>query len=332
MNQPGLERLRQYMQQKGLERLLLTQPENFAWITGGDNTVPINRGAATLEVGPDQLRIHASNIEAQRLAEEEVSGLEVVSFPWYAPSPPTGPSDNEHDLTSLRIQLSPLEQANFRQLGHDTSAAVGEVMRAAQPSWSEQHLAGALAEALYSRGVRPLVLMTAGQDRIFTRRHPIPKTLPLGKLALAAVCARRRGLVASVSRVKSWDFPQAHELNLALLQVEAAALETARPGQTLGQVLARLKQAYQEIGQPEQWQFHHQGGLTGYRPREVLAMPQSSTTLQAGMAVAFNPSLPGGKVEDTFLITPSGLEHLTLDPDWPSAMLAGRARPLVLAG
>lgn len=331
MNQAGLSRLREYMQQQGQHRLLLAQPENFAWITGGDNTVPINRGAATLEVGLDYLRIHASNIEARRLSEEEVAHLEVVSFPWYAPSPPSGPSDSEHDLTHLRVQLSPEEHLTYRQLGLDTSAAVGEVMRAALPSWTEQQLAGALAEALYSRGVRPLVLMAAGQERIQTRRHPIPKALPLGRLALAAVCARRRGLVASVSRVKSWGFPTAQELNQQLLQVEAAALDSARPGQTLGQVLQQMQAAYQGIGQPDQWQLHHQGGLTGYRPREILAMPHSQVTLQTGMAVAFNPSQPGAKVEDTFLITPTGLENLTPDPLWPSLDWSGRSRPLVLA-
>ena len=279
----------------------------------------------------DYLRIHASNIEARRLAEEEVGDLEVVSFPWYAPTPPGGPSDTEHDLTHLRVQLSADEHSTYRQLGLDTSAAVGEVMRAAQPNWTEQQLAGALAEALYSRGVQPLVLLAAGQERIYTRRHPLPKAQPLGQLALGVVCGRRRGLVASVSRIKSWNLPQAQLLNRQLLEVEAAALDTARPGQTLGQTMEALQAAYQQIGQPEQWQWHHQGGVTGYRPRELLAMPHSQIALETGMVVAFNPSLPGAKVEDTFLITPNGLENLTLDPLWPSLDWAGRSRPLVLA-
>ena len=48
------------------------------------------------------------------------------------------------------------------------------------------------------------------------------------------------------------------------------------------------------------------------------------------MAVAWNPSLPGAKAEDTFLITRDGLENLTSDPNWPTVEVEGRRRPDLL--
>jgi hypothetical protein len=48
------------------------------------------------------------------------------------------------------------------------------------------------------------------------------------------------------------------------------------------------------------------------------------------MTIAFNPSLPGIKLEDTFLIRGDGLENLTFDPAWPAVTHDGRQRALPL--
>jgi hypothetical protein len=49
------------------------------------------------------------------------------------------------------------------------------------------------------------------------------------------------------------------------------------------------------------------------------------------MAVAWNPSLPGAKIEDTFVIlSDRKLENMTFDPNWPSLEIAGRLRPIPL--
>ncbi len=47
-------------------------------------------------------------------------------------------------------------------------------------------------------------------------------------------------------------------------------------------------------------------------------------------AVAWNPSLPGMKIEDTAVLTDNGIELLTVEPHWPTFEVEGRARPEVL--
>lgn len=176
------------------------------------------------------------------------------------------------------------------------------------------------------------MLLVAGEERLFRYRHPIPQQRPLGRLFMGVICGRRHGLIASVSRLRSFGHPEAQRLNQQVCQIEAAALEASRPGATLGEVLESIRAAYQAIGQPQEFENHHQGGLTGYRSREVLARPGNPTRLEPGMALAWNPSLPGAKVEDTFLLGETGLENLTFDPAWPSAQVNGRLRPMVLEG
>jgi Xaa-Pro aminopeptidase len=54
------------------------------------------------------------------------------------------------------------------------------------------------------------------------------------------------------------------------------------------------------------------------------------TPIESGTALAWNPSLPGAKIEDTVLTTDAGIEVLTADPAWPTVTVDGRARPDVL--
>lgn len=329
MNITALDRLRVWMDGQGFARFFLVRPENFAWITGGaNNTVIVNEGVAWLEVQQDDFILHTSRIEARRLREEEVTGISnVVVYPWYRVPPLPSPNDLEHDLTWLRLVLSSEEQEKFRQLGRDTACAVGRVLREAEPSWTEQELAGAVAEECYSQGIVPLVLLVAGEERIYKYRHPLPQSRRLEHCGMVVICGRRHGLVANLTRIRVWGKADARELYKKILIVESAALEATKPGMTLGQIFSIIRRAYQEIGAVEAFEEHHQGGIGGYRPREVIATPENGTKLAVGMAVAWNPSLPGSKVEDTFLVTNEGLENLTFDPDWPMTKVEGRWRP-----
>lgn len=334
MNTTALARLRSWMETQGFARFFVQQPENFAWLTGGgDNTVVTFRPVgAWLEITPDTIRLHSSQIEAGRLLDEEVPGMEVVRYAWYSPPSSEGPNDVEHDLTPLRLVLSKEEQDRYRVLGLDAATALGESIRFADPGWSEYDLAGAIAEELLSKGIQPLVLLVAGEERLFRYRHPIPKQHPLGRLFMGVICGRRHGLIANVSRLRNFGHPEAKSLNEQICQVEAAALNASQPGATLGEVLEKIRAGYNAIGRASEFENHHQGGLTGYRSREVLARPGNPTKLEVGMALAWNPSLPGAKVEDTFLLTEAGLENLTADLRWPTMQIEGRLRPMVYEG
>nr|MBA2689629.1 M24 family metallopeptidase [Burkholderiales bacterium] len=113
-------------------------------------------------------------------------------------------------------------------------------------------------------------------------------------------------------------------------EVEAAGLRACRPGIPLSRVYEALGEAYRAAGFPAAIGQHHQGGITGYLAREIIAAPHTAIALKTGMAVAFNPSLPGVKIEDTFLLQAGGLDNITLDPNWPAVMHEGQFRPLPL--
>ncbi len=331
LDRPAWGRLRAWMAEQGFPRFYVVRPENFAWLTGGANTLGIGEPVAYLEVGEEPI-LHTARIEHPRLLEEEAPGLKAAVHPWYAFPPPGRPSDLEHDLTPLRLRLGPEEQRAFLELGRDAAAALGEVVRAARPEWREQELAGALAEALWGVGARPLLLLVAGEERLFRHRHPLPKDRPLGRAFMAVACAERGGLVANLTRMAAFGHPGVEARYRKVLEVERVALDRSRPGATLGEVLEAIRGAYEALGFPGALEEHHQGGVGGYRSREVLATPGHPLVLEPGMVLAWNPSLPGAKAEDTFLLTEKGLLLLTEDPAWPTVPVGGRPRPDLFRG
>ena len=116
----------------------------------------------------------------------------------------------------------------------------------------------------------------------------------------------------------------------AVARVEADALEASRPGTPLSAVYAAIASAYAREGYPHGEAGHHQGGPCGYAAREAIARPGVSLPIVEGGAVAYNPSLPGVKIEDTALVAGGQIEFLTVDPGWPKVHVRGLARPDVL--
>ncbi|MFC0250662.1 M24 family metallopeptidase [Massilia consociata] len=328
----------------------------FAWITAGGSSAVLHTtdaGVAEVLVTPEEACILTDAIEAERLRAEEIpDGFTFHAEPWTEPElreryvlnaaagrsvlsdrPVAGTQYSEQPLPNTlrqrRMVLGANERERYRALGREASEAMGEVLRRARPDWTEYQLAGAGAEALWRRGIHPALVLAAGERRLAAWRHPVPTNEPIGSRAMLVFCARRHGLYANLTRFVSFG-PAPLDEQRALMEVEATGLAAVVPGKSLSAVYHALDAAYRHADREGAIREHHQGGITGYRAREIVASPSTATQLEEGMAFAFNPSFAGLKIEDTFLLGPDGLENLTFDPGWPAADVHGRKRPLWL--
>lgn len=327
----------------------------FSWGTAGGADIVLQTaeaGVAELLVTAQHAYVLTDEIEAQRLQDEEVpAGWEWHVNPWAEPELrerfvvelaagatviSDRPAGEEQILPPVcraeRMILSASEQQRYREVGQLAATAMSEVMLAARPGWSELDLAGAGAEALWGRGLHPALTLAAGARRLPKYRHPTPSAAQLGKEAMLVFCARGFGLVASLTRFVEFApcSAQQRKQQASLRAIESAGLQACRAGQPLSDAYHAFEQAYRNEGFPHAIREHHQGGIAGYLAREVIATPTSQQLLGDGMALAFNPSLPGVKIEDTFLLRDGHLENLTLDPAWPATVEHGRLRPLPL--
>jgi hypothetical protein len=205
-------------------------------------------------------------------------------------------------------------------------------MASSRPDWTEYDLSAAAAGALWRRGIQPALTMAAGEDRMLAYRHPTPTGGLLGQRAMLVVCGRRHGLCASLTRFvyfrrRNWEEERA---SIAVGQVESAAFTASARHKTLAEIYQDMAAGYEAAGYGGAEADHHQGGITGYLSRDLLALPTARDRVEVSMAVAWNPSVSGSKIEDTALVTDAGIEILTTDERWPAYEVAGRQRPMEL--
>ncbi len=371
-----LELIRKALSETGASAVQLHGTDWFAWATaGGSNTVLLaaETGVASVLVTAQEAWILTDEIEAQRLQDEELQGIndsgaclyKLHINPWADSAAresfvreataggkiisdrPTGyQSPLPLSLLNQKRVMMPTELERYRRVGRLASEAMTEVLSSAQPTWTEYQLAGAGAQALWSRGLHPALTLVAGERRLPLYRHATPKGEPIGRAAMLVFCARGYGLYANLSRFVFFGSPQTNVetssrrvpegnhfpcLHRHVREIEAEALNLCLPGTPLNTIYHALGQAYHQHGYPQAIHQHHQGGTTGYLSREIIANPTTTETLAENMVLAWNPSLPGAKIEDTFVMLKDGeLENLTFDPKWPSVKVEGRDRPIPL--
>lgn len=337
-----LECIRNLLNQLGLDALLLRQTDNFAWATCGASSY-INRadslGSASLLITPTSRHVLTSNIEAPRLMQEEElskQGWEFQLSPWHAEknmlskltsgmklgSDSTYPDalDISSEIGWLRSQLTHEEGQRFKVLAALCADGMRQASDAVRPGMTEYEIAGLLSQAIESRGVQAIVNLIATDERISSFRHPLPTSKKLQQYAMLVVCGRKWGLVCSVTRLIHFG-PLSSDLRLkaeTIARIDAEMIAATRPGNTLGDVFHKAQAAYASAGFPDEWQLHHQGGSAGYAPREFFAAPTSTQPILVGQAFAWNPSITGGKSEDTILVGEHKNDILTEMADWPT--------------
>ena len=298
-----------------------SDPADVRWLLCGRGR-PVSAGTSPYSVAVDRERaqVFYQDIEASRVAADErweELGYEPVAYPWHEAAPNGLPAA---DLSSLRRSLGPEELERYRSAGRDVADAFVETLGVLRPERRELDATAELAGRLHRRGFSAPVLLAGGEERAPVHRHPLPTDARLGAFCLLAATAEREGLYVSMTRVVAFGAPPKRlEARVrAAAEVDAAVLAESRPGRTLGELFGVLTDAYAHSGFPGEWRKHHQGGLTGYRGREVFATPDNPTRLPDACAVAWNPSVSGGgKSEDTALVTGRGVEIVTATPDLP---------------
>jgi len=336
-------RLREMLARAGASGVLLNARHNFAWLSGGRNT--INRmtdgGSGMLFVNADGERfLLANSIEIDRLMAEEVpAGLfEPVSFDWRderagpdhliracrslgadpaniladLPVMP-GIRSAEFLIATCRFSLTDFEIERYRELGATASAAIERVFGAIEPGMTENAIAAA-TEAEFTRvGLSLPVLLVGADDRLAGYRHPVPSENRWRKALMVVVCAKRGGLIVNLSRIAHVG-PVPTELadrTRAARRIFEEICAATRPGMTGSELYGVLAESYRREGCAAEIAKHHQGGATGYKPRDWVAHPASNEVVQANQAFAWNPSLTGTKVEETMIVSDVGQEFVT---------------------
>lgn len=350
------EKLVEFLRANHLSGILIRRNENVAWITGGAVELrvltPSETGVASLLVTAEGKRYYfTTENEAPRLHDEEFGALdfEPVLFPWYADdtvaaagrlaggvlgSDMPGVGLAPVNLYPLRASLSETEIARYRWLGAETGAATVESLHQVEPGLSEYDLEALTAANLLKRGILPSVYLFAVDERIFKYKHAAARGKRLKQYGMLNLCSRKWGLAISITRfVHFGPLPTELEARFkSAAQVNAALLDASRVGATSAELFRVAQSAYAAEGFPGEEKFHHQGGPTGYGEREWVATPNGTEVVVNNQAFAWNPSIRGGKTEDTVILRDGKIEWLTATEELPQIQATANGKIYPAAG
>lgn len=334
-------RLTALMEEQGWTGILFRRHENIAWATAGLVEARVGLASETAVCSLLFTReggrfCIAPNNEAARLADEEFAGLdfEAVIYPWTEDAasdlahkhggPEIGADTAEPGLipwnfTEVRAPLLAGEVERFRTLGKAVAETTTRVLKDLAPGMTEDEMAARISAGLLAQHITPSVLLMATDERIFHYRHAVPRKGVLRKYGMLNLCARRSGLVVSITRfVHFGALPAELAANFERAAgVNAELLHASREGATAAQLYAVAARAYATAGFSNEITRHHQGGPCGYLERDWVARPGGTQVLRATQGLAWNPSLQGAKAEDTALLRGGAIEILTGTPELP---------------
>jgi len=344
------QRLCEMLKAERLAGVLLNAQNNFAWLTaGGSNGIDMSRdaGASCLFVRADGKRfVLANNIELPRLLAEEISetDFEPVQLSWQeekasrdaviakARSLLSGGGEIASDtylseavrpmealIGECRYQLTADEVKRYRELGTDAADALGDFAKTLSPGVSEIEIARSLHSKLAEYDLATVVMLVGADERIERYRHPVPTKNVWTKTLLIAICAKRKGLIASLSRmVCVGHIPSELERRTQATAVVNAKLQAATvPGTTASQLYHIAASTYTRMGFADEINKHHQGGACGYRTRDWVAHPANTQTVKPNQAFAWNPSITGTKAEATGIVIEERFETITPASQFP---------------
>jgi Xaa-Pro dipeptidase len=344
--QTKFERLAALMDENDWSAILLSRHDNIAWATAGRVEARVALGTETavcsllLTRSGKRYYIAPFN-EAARLADEEFPGLdfEPAIYPWTdgdaaselahklggpeiasdtaAPGSPSG--FYPVHLTPLRTPLMPGECDRFRTLGAAVAASATRVLKSLAPGITEDEITARVAADLFAQHITPTVVLMATDERIFRYKHAVPRSGVLKNYGMINLCARRWGLVISITRfVHFGAMPTALAANFEKsARINAVLLHATREGATSAELYAVAAKGYADAGVPDEIAKHHQGGPCGYQERDWVATPHGTERVAAVQGFAWNPSLQGAKAEDTALLRDGEIEIVTATPELP---------------
>ncbi len=332
--------IREFLEHENYAALLLQQPANFGWLTGGGLN---QRGGMTGNSGcvfvtPDARLIACSNADTAQFFESDVAGLgfQLKERPWFEPravmvadlcrgrrvasdTGVNGTDDVSLRLLGMRLPLNDYDIEHLREAGRLLTHAIEATARAFTRGRTEAETAGELSHRLLKRGVIPERIQILGDGRGRRFRYWNHDQSTVQRYCTISVVGRYHGLFVGAARTVSIGEPP----NDLLAAFEQAALIAAtgmffsQPEWELFEVWNRVRRIYEKTGAASEWQRADQADVVEYEFGSVPLMPNSEFRLSPGVPIFWHPSVGPVLMGDTVIVTKDGTEVLTPPNEWP---------------
>ena len=338
-----LVRVRKMLDEKKLNALYIAKCEGFAWITAGADSIItryVEAGCVSALITKDKCYAITNNIEYQRFLDEEKIdqlGFELlnqlwyenktVSYikdivgdgPWASDVPMPGSVDGNQLISHMQYSLLDSEIARYLYMGEVFSRELEEVLAKVRPGDVELDIVGRINNALWKHNIDTVLYLVAGDERIYKYRHCIPTNNKIKKYMMVCCNARYKGLITKITRFIHFGKPENDLLKqyADTVEIENRMIAATKIGSDNLAAYQAAVDSYEEMGYPEMWKNHHQGGPQGYTNGYYLITPDMHETVVENQCYCFNPSITGTKTEDAFIVTKDGPVMITKPISFP---------------
>ena len=339
------DRLSEYLEKKSLDGVFLTRRSNYSWLTcGARNKIAdcADNGSASLLFCKDKLYLFTTNIEMQRMINEEINNfsfMECVEYKWFKPKDLEkkvasivalnkirqdavildGAKLMDNDFNEVKYCLTDGEKSRYKKLGKMSTECITATCNEIKKGMSEFNIQAILSDNLISLGITPWIILVASDERLFKYRHPIPTNKKIEKYIMVVLGAMKWGLIVSITRMIHFEKPEKEIIRARdlILRIDAEMILSSRPGMKYSDVLRNEIKIFSEFGMKDEWENHHQGGPMGYEGRYFLTNLHNEEIIEVNHAIGWNPSMRGYKSEDTIIVEEDKNNIITQDSGWP---------------
>ncbi len=321
-----------WLEERRADAALLCAPATVAWLSCGGE-LNLGPGAAGYVVTAERSYLLCPAEDVDRTRQEEVRGLPVdvvavlslsidalvdrargllpEATRWRTDTVGLG-LERDASIDNLRRVLGPEDEERFVRLARDAAAAVEEVAAECYRGVGERDAAARLAAECVRRQMTPREILAGADERFETYARPLPKGATAERVLMLGLVATRGGLHVAVSRTLCFTRPEEPFLQrfASGLDIMARLHHETRCGETLGTVVQRaLPQPPMHLGSL--------GGTTGFAYPEHEARVSSSWKLGPRQGVVWSVASAGMRIENTSILTPTGLQVASMTDGWP---------------
>ena len=227
------------------------------------------------------------------------------------------------DIENQRMVKDGVELSAIRKAVSTNSAAFDGAIKKVRINMTETDLAAEIDYQQRRRGASGSAFDTIvafGEKTALPHAHPGPVKLTNDAIILVDTGARQDGYTSDMTRMLFASVPKIgtrlKQLYQAVLESQLAAIEAIRPGVPAHKVDQAARTVLKTHGL-DQYFVHSTGHGLGLEIHEAPSLrKKDKTPLEAGMVITVEPGayvegVGGIRIEDTVLVTRTGVEILT---------------------
>ena len=338
-----LSRIHQLMDSDGYDAVVIGTQTNFSWLScGGSSKVLLTSDVAVayLVILKDKRYVVAYTMDGRRNLEEELEGMgfEPVFIQWTDKSmeetaldlikgekilsdiPLNGSGGGLKDFYKLHYPLTEWDIDRYREIDNSAEKILRRVADQAKPGMLETDVEAILTCEFSKAGYFPVVLLMGSDERLFKYRHLFAKPKKIEKYLMFILALRKNGLNAVFTRSVYFGDQLPEEISRkyeAANTIAANCIAHSVPGTKFTSILKMQKELYAELGYPDEWKNHFQGGITGYVINDSSLCFDPDAVMVPNQTYNWFITITGVNTEDTYLSRASGGELLTTTGAWP---------------